>query len=345
MTCFGDPPGRSPPVLKYLAMNLSIEAVCEKHFAGLHAALDTVAREKRFLAFTQAPPVEQAFDFYRSIVAGDGCQQVALLDGQVVGWCDVLPSHGQARSHVGTLGIGLVPSARQLGIGAKLLQATIAAARAKGMTRIELTVRVGNANAKALYERFGFEVEGVLRRAVRVDGVYGDSYSMALLLGDAGASVPASEILVRAARADDAAAAAACVNAAFALYVERMGKPPAPMLADYPALIDADKVWVAQLGGEMVGVLVQYETEEGFFVDTVAAAPARQGTGVGRALLRFAESEALRRGFEAVYLRTNAKMTENQVFYPKIGYVEYDRRTEGGYERVFYRKSLASPAS
>ena len=89
-------------------MNLSIEPVSEAHFAGLHAALDTVAREKRFLAFTEAPPAAQAFDFYRSIIANDRCQLVALIDGQVVGWCDVLPGLGQARSHVGTLGIGLV---------------------------------------------------------------------------------------------------------------------------------------------------------------------------------------------------------------------------------------------
>lgn len=176
-------------------MNLSIEPVSEAHFAGLHAALDTVAREKRFLAFTQAPPVAQAFDFYRCIIANGGGQRVALLDGQVAGWCDVLPSHGQARSHVGVLGIGLIPSARHLGIGAKLMQATIAAAWAQAMTRIELTVRVDNANAKALYERLGFEVEGLQRRAFRVDGAYFDSYSMALLRGAAQAPAP----LVRAA--------------------------------------------------------------------------------------------------------------------------------------------------
>jgi hypothetical protein len=34
-------------------------------------------------------------------------------------------------------------------------------------------------------------------------------------------------------------------------------------------------------------------------------------------------------------------MVENQVLYPRIGYVEYDRRADGGYDRVFYRKSLS----
>jgi GNAT superfamily N-acetyltransferase len=64
------------------------------------------------------------------------------------------------------------------------------------------------------------------------------------------------------------------------------------------------------------------------------------GTGVGRALLVFAEGEARRQGYKSIYLATNSKMTENQLFYPKIGYVEYDRRVQSGYERVFYRKQL-----
>jgi putative acetyltransferase len=61
------------------------------------------------------------------------------------------------------------------------MQAAIAAAWSRGFTRIELTVRADNTNAKALYERFGFETEGFMRRAFRIDGEYHDSHSMALL--------------------------------------------------------------------------------------------------------------------------------------------------------------------
>jgi len=147
-------------------------------------------------------------------------------------------------------------------------------------------------------------------------------------------------VKVRAAREGDAAAAAACVNAAFGRYVARIGRPPAPMLLDYPAVIAEGKVWVAELQDQVVGVLVQFDTEDGFYIDTVAAAPHTQGTGVGRALLVFAEDEARARGYASIYLCTNSMMTENQVFYPRIGYVEYDRRAQDGYDRVFYRKLL-----
>jgi ribosomal protein S18 acetylase RimI-like enzyme len=152
------------------------------------------------------------------------------------------------------------------------------------------------------------------------------------------------EINVRPATAGDAIAARACVVAAFEPYIARMGKTPAPMLLDYPILIAAGRVWIAEMAARLEGVLVQYETPDGFYIDTVAVNPGVRGTGVGRALLEFAESEAIRRGFASVYLYTNSKMTENQAFYPKIGYVEYDRRTVAGYDRVFYRKNLRSHA-
>lgn len=147
--------------------------------------------------------------------------------------------------------------------------------------------------------------------------------------------------LVRPANLNDADAVASCVRAAFTPYIERIGKPPAPMLADFPELIADGKVWVAEMIGQVAGVLVQYETEAGFYIDTVAALPELQGTGVGRVLLLFAESEATWRGYRSIYLCTNIKMTENQVFYPKIGYIEYERKLDQGYNRIFYRKQLA----
>jgi len=154
-------------------------------------------------------------------------------------------------------------------------------------------------------------------------------------------STPKPQPLIRPALGSDANSVAGCVKAAFTHYTERIGKPPAPMLADFPKIIAAGKVWVAEIAGQIVGVLVQYEMEAGFYIDTVAALPELQGTGVGRALLLFAESEASRRGYQSIYLCTNVKMTENQAFYPKIGYVEYERKFDQGYDRIFYRKQLS----
>ena len=45
------------------------------------------------------------------------------------------------------------------------------------------------------------------------------------------------EISLRAATAADAGAVKACVVAAYSHYIERMGKPPGPMLDDYTEVI------------------------------------------------------------------------------------------------------------
>jgi len=148
--------------------------------------------------------------------------------------------------------------------------------------------------------------------------------------------------LIRLATEKDAKEVKDCITAAFELYVERIGRPPVPMLLDIPAAIEAKQVWVADWDGIIVGVLVQYVTEDGFYIDTVAVHPTYQRTGIGKALLQFAEREAVRRGFDSIYLCTHVKMTENQLLYPKIGYVETERKIDEGHERVYYRKQLTS---
>ena len=162
-------------------MSYRVEPIAVQYFEGLHRALDIVARERRYLAFVQAPPFEQSRVFYQQILERDLCQFTALCGEDVVGWCDILPTHGEARAHIGILGIGLIPEARHKGLGARLMEAALAKAAAKGLKRIELLVRSDNTNAKALYERFGFVVEGLQKSAFSVDGQYFDSYSMALV--------------------------------------------------------------------------------------------------------------------------------------------------------------------
>ena len=162
-------------------MRLDLVPLDESHFAALRQAFDVVAREKRYLAATRAPDEQDAFAFYRNIVSKDLVLSVALVDGQVAGWCDVLPTFGQARAHVGILGIALSPEYRHRGVGRQLIEHAIARAWAKGFTRIELTVRADNANAKTLYERVGFVTEGLQRRAFCIDAEYCDAYTMALL--------------------------------------------------------------------------------------------------------------------------------------------------------------------
>ena len=131
-----------------------------------------------------------------------------------------------------------------------------------------------------------------------------------------------------------------CARQAYALYVPRMGKEPAPMVADFEVQIRAGRLHVAELDGEVAGFVVFYPRGDHFHVENVAVLPSAQGKGIGKALLGLAEDEARRLGLPAVELYTNVKMVENQAFYPALGYLETDRREEDGFSRVFYRKEL-----
>lgn len=64
-------------------MTASIVDTAEPHFESLHRALDVVARERRFLAVTEAPPWEQSLAFYRGVLAA-GFPHVVALQGETV---------------------------------------------------------------------------------------------------------------------------------------------------------------------------------------------------------------------------------------------------------------------
>jgi ribosomal protein S18 acetylase RimI-like enzyme len=81
----------------------------------------------------------------------------------------------------GVLGMGLSPEFRGQGLGDRLIRQTLAAARAFGLNRVELSVRENNAGAVALYKRVGFGIEGLQRNATRVEGVYENVVLMATL--------------------------------------------------------------------------------------------------------------------------------------------------------------------
>jgi ribosomal protein S18 acetylase RimI-like enzyme len=147
---------------------------------------------------------------------------------------------------------------------------------------------------------------------------------------------------IRAAIPADAPAIAKIVEEAYRHYIPRIGKPPGPMLDDYAARVSEGVVWVIEEGPTVVGLIVLLPRPGYLLLDNIAVAPVRQGLGIGRRLLAFAEAEAARRGYREICLYTHDTMTENQRLYAAIGYEETGRGTEAGYDRVFMRKRLAA---
>ena len=149
-------------------------------------------------------------------------------------------------------------------------------------------------------------------------------------------SVPA----IRKATAHDAARIAAIARSAFSKYVPRLGREPAPMLADFAAHIANDLVVVIESAGELAGYVIAWPETDAYFIDNIAVDPARQSEGLGRSLIDYATNQAKRLNLPAVRLYTNAAMIENLSLYARLGFVETHRAIENGYHRVYMRLSF-----
>jgi len=160
---------------------VAITPLTGAHIESFHHALDIVSRERKYLSFLEAPPLDQTRRFVVDRIERGDPGYVAVVRGEVVGWCDITRHDRPIHAHRGALGMGIVPSYRGRGLGLKLINATVAQARKDGFVRIELFVHSDNARAIALYDKVGFVREGVQRDAIRIDGQYGDTIMMAIV--------------------------------------------------------------------------------------------------------------------------------------------------------------------
>ncbi|MGV9626331.1 GNAT family N-acetyltransferase [Streptomyces sp. NPDC003487] len=143
---------------------------------------------------------------------------------------------------------------------------------------------------------------------------------------------------IRPAVAADVPAVKAVTDAAYHPYIERIGVVPQPMEADHAAEVTAGKVFVT--GDPVLGLVVVEAFADHLFLDSIAVHPDAHGTGVGRRLLHFVDAHARALGLPEIRLYTNAMMWENQRIYPRYGYEVVERRVDGPYDRVHYRKRL-----
>jgi ribosomal protein S18 acetylase RimI-like enzyme len=126
------------------------------------------------------PPAEREF-------AIDGVLVAELADG-IAGYVKLGPALPleSARHVLEIKALAVSPAHRRRGIGRALMDAAIREGRAAGARKLTLRVLAHNADARALYARCGFEVEGVLRGLFLLDGTYVDDIRMTLELTAAG---------------------------------------------------------------------------------------------------------------------------------------------------------------
>lgn len=114
----------------------------------------------------------------RSTLEGDDLLLVAEADNKLVGYISADKGFVNRIAHSAYIVVGILKEYSNRGIGTELFKRLDAWAQEKKITRLELTVVCENEAAKHLYEKSGFEIEGIKRNSVFVDGRYLDEYYM-----------------------------------------------------------------------------------------------------------------------------------------------------------------------
>ena len=155
-------------------MNLSLNfSIRPYHLADqdkLVTLINTICAEGKWTYTNQFRPTPA----WRHALETPGCPCHLLLivhdqEQAVIGWCDLFPDDTASKA---TLGIGLLAAYRNQGIGTMLLQYALARARKQKLYKIRLVVNAENLRAIHLYEKFGFQANGIVVPPVPADGTW-----------------------------------------------------------------------------------------------------------------------------------------------------------------------------
>ena len=112
-------------------------------------------------------------------VEGEDFLLVAEENDKIVGYISAQRGGLKRIAHSAYIVVGILQNYRGKGIGTEFFKQLDNWAEEKKITRLELTVICENEVAKNLYEKSGFEIEGIKRKSVLVDGIYLDEFYMA----------------------------------------------------------------------------------------------------------------------------------------------------------------------
>lgn len=107
---------------------------------------------------------------------------VAELDGRLIGVAQLKIGEFKKNSHTAEVGLVVLKEYRGLGVGSALMEEVLSLAGKKRVEKVWLSVFSTNKAAITLYKKFGFEVEGVRKKQIKVGEMYIDELMMAKFL-------------------------------------------------------------------------------------------------------------------------------------------------------------------
>ena len=105
---------------------------------------------------------------------------VCLVEGKLIGCCNIAWSKGIKTRHRAGIAIAILRDYWGQGIGTRMMRELIRIAQEnENILQMELDFIEGNVRARALYEKMGFRITGVKPNAIRLkDGTLLNEYSM-----------------------------------------------------------------------------------------------------------------------------------------------------------------------
>ena len=168
-------------------MEITIQEAKKKDATALIQFVQKVANETNFLTFDSSEfnkTVEEEEQIIEDhLQAKNQIFILAKLDGQIIGILNVQSSKKKRLEHIGHFGVSVLKQYWNKGVGSLLVQSMIDWAKESGIIRkLNLRVSVNNELAIRLYKKHGFTVEGIIKRDLKLNDKFEDTYQMGLLI-------------------------------------------------------------------------------------------------------------------------------------------------------------------
>ncbi|MGN7476342.1 GNAT family N-acetyltransferase [Solibacillus silvestris] len=107
---------------------------------------------------------------------------VAQQNDEILAYLIVKAENLSRTSHRAVIVVGVHSNSRGKGVGTQLFEYIIKWAKQAEIHRLELTVIESNEQAVKLYKKMGFEIEGIKKDSLLIDGQYVNELYMSKLL-------------------------------------------------------------------------------------------------------------------------------------------------------------------
>lgn len=149
--------------------------------------LNIIGGESDFITFGENEftlSVEAEQEYIDKTNSMDNCKNVlTIINDEIVGIASINSIQKERMKHNATLGISFRKKYWGMGLGNEVMSYLIKWCRSNGITKkISILVREDNDRGIRLYEKFGFERDGLLKKDICVDGVYYNTVTMGLYI-------------------------------------------------------------------------------------------------------------------------------------------------------------------